>query len=271
MTMAASARNLLLGLILILLSAAGCGNSSESEPAKKPVVLRKKITMPKEQTPQAVKPKEGAAVKPQMAEVPAKSAKEAQVAVKKTKETLSEAESATKPPLQQAKAEQPLPEKKPMMPEKKPMTQRAKKSPELLAEQAEEQPAYRYDPEGKLDPFQPLFATEAPQRMAPSKKMGEKEKKEKRLPLTPLQRIDLSQLKLVGIILSPTGNKALVEEPSGKGYVISKGTYVGTHFGRVKKILNDRVIVEEEVEDFFSGGMKPQATELELQKRPGHE
>jgi type IV pilus assembly protein PilP len=264
MTMAASARNLLLGLILILLSVAGCGNSSESEPPEKPVVLRKEITMPKEQTPQAVKPKEGAAVKPQMAEVPAKSAEEAQVAVEKTKETLSEAETATKPPLQQTKAEQPLPEKKPM-------TQRAEKSPELLAEQAEEQPAYRYDPEGKLDPFQPLFATEAPQRMAPSKKMGEKEKKEKRLPLTPLQRIDLGQLKLVGIILSHTGNKALVEEPSGKGYVISKGTYVGTHFGRVKKILNDRVIVEEQVEDFFSGGMKPQATELELQKRPGHE
>jgi type IV pilus assembly protein PilP len=103
--------------------------------------------------------------------------------------------------------------------------------------------------------------------MAPAKKKG---KKKKRLPLTPLQRIGLSQLKLVGIIVSPTGNKALVEEPSGKGYIISKGTYVGTNFGRVKKVLNDRVIVEEEVEDFSSGEMKPQTTELRLQKRPGH-
>jgi len=261
MTMAVSARNLLLGLTLILLAAAGCGNGSESEPPKQPAVVRKKIAMPKKQAAQAVKPKEGAPVKSQMAKVPAKAAKEAQVPVKKPKEKLSEAETATKPPLQQqARAEQ-------VLPEKKPTPQQAKTSPELLAEQAGKQTAYFYDPKGKPNPFQPLFATEAPQRrMAPGKKKG---KEEKRLPLTPLQRIDLSQLKVVGIIISPAGNKALVEEPSGKGYVITNGTYVGTNFGRVKKVLIDRVIVEEEVEDFFSGGMKPQTTELELQKKPG--
>ena len=260
MTMAASARNLLLGLILILLAAGGCENNSESEPSKQPTVVRKKIAMPEKQAPQAVKPKEGTSVKPQMAKVPAKTAKEAQVPVKQTQEKLSEAETATEPPLQQAKVKQ-------VSPEKKPKPQQAETSPELLAEQAGKQPGYLYDPKGKPNPFQPLFATETPQqRMAPGKKKG---KEEKRLPLTPLQRIDLSQLKVVGIIVSPAGNKALVEEPSGKGYVISKGTYVGTNFGRVKKVLIDRVIVEEEVEDFFSGGMKPQATELELQKKPG--
>ena len=218
-TMPSSARNLLLGLALVVLAAAGCGNASESEPPQQPAVLRKKIATAKKQTAEAVKPK---------------------------------------PPLQQAKAEPPLPEKKPM-------TQLSETSPELLAEQVGKQLAYFYDPKGKPDPFQPLFATEV-QRMAPDKKKG---KKKKRLPLTPLQRISLGQLKLVGIILSPTGNKALVEEPSGKGYIISKGTYVGTNFGRVKKVLNDRVIVEEEVED-FSGEMKPQRRELRLQKRPGH-
>jgi type IV pilus assembly protein PilP len=261
MTMAASVRNLLLGLTLILLSTTGCGNNTESESSKQPAVLRKKIAMPEKQAPQAEQPKETAAVKPEPDKIPTEAPKETQVAVKKTDEKLSEAETATKPPLQQqAIAEQPLPEKKPM-------TQQAETSPELLAEQAGKEPTYVYDPKDKLDPFEPLFATEAPKRMAPGKK---KEKQEKRLPLTPLQRIDLGQLKVVGIILSPTGNKALVEEPSGKGYVISKGTYVGTNFGRVKQVLIDRVIVEEQVEDFFSGGMKPQTTELELQKRPGH-
>jgi type IV pilus assembly protein PilP len=81
--------------------------------------------------------------------------------------------------------------------------------------------------------------------------------------------VDLSQLKLVGIIVSPTGNKALVEEPSGKGYVITRGTYVGPNFGRVKRILPDRVVVEEEVEDFFSGEMQLQTSELILQKKLG--
>ncbi len=218
--MAASARNLLLGLTLIVFAGAGCGNGSEPEPPQKPAVLRKKIAISKKETPEAVKPK---------------------------------------PPLQQAKAEPPLPEKKPM-------TQLAEIGPDLLAEQVEKQLAYFYDPKGKLDPFQPLFATEA-QRMPATKKKG---KKKERLPLTPLQRIGLSQLKLVGIIVSPIGNKALVEEPSGKGYIISTGTYVGTNFGRVKKVLKDRVIVEEKVEDFSSGEMKPQTKELRLQKRPGH-
>ena len=217
MTVGAGARNLFLGLTLIVLAAAGCGNGSESEPAQQPAVLRKKVTMPKKQTPQAVKPKERA-----------------------------------------AKAE-------PLLPEKKPMTQRAETSPKLLAEKVGKQLAYFYDPRGKPDPFQPLFETEA-QRMPPAKK----KKKKKRLPLTPLQRLNLSQLKLVGIIVSPIGNKALVEEPSGKGYVITKGTYVGGNFGRVKRILNDRVVVEEEIEDFLSGEMKPQTRELRLQKRPGH-
>jgi len=220
MTMAASARNLLFGLTLIVLATAGCGNGSELEPPQQPAVLRKKIAIAKKQAPEAVKPK---------------------------------------PPLQQAKAEPPLPEKKPM-------TQLSETSPEPIGEEVGKKFAYSYDPKGKLDPFRPIFAPER-EGVAPAKKKG---KKKKRLPLTPLQRIGLSQLKLVGIIVSPTGNKALVEEPSGKGYIISKGTYVGTNFGRVKKVLNDRVIVEEEVEDFSSGELKPQTTELRLQKRPGH-
>jgi type IV pilus assembly protein PilP len=92
---------------------------------------------------------------------------------------------------------------------------------------------------------------------------------ERKLPLTPLQKIDVGQLKVVGIIISPTGNTALVEDPSHKGYVITPGTYVGSNFGRVSKILEDRVIVEEEVEDFFTGQMRLQPVELRLQKKFG--
>jgi type IV pilus assembly protein PilP len=238
MIMAASARNWLFGLTLIMVAAAGCGDGSEPEPPRQAAVIRKKVAMPKKPPPQAVEPKEEAG-----------------------KEKISETKAATKPPLQQAEVEPPFPEKKPM-------TQVAETSPEVPAEQVGKELAYSYDPKGKLDPFQPLFTTVAQQRMAVAKKKGKK--KEKTLPLTPLQRIGLSQLKLVGIIVSPSGNKALVEEPSGKGYIISKGTYVGRNFGQVTEVLDDRVIVEEEVEDYLSGEMKAQKRELRLQKRPGH-
>ncbi len=137
--------------------------------------------------------------------------------------------------------------------------------PEVLAEKIGKGITDLYNAVGKLDPFQPVFVTKAVEAPQAKKKI-----RKKRPPPTPLQKIDLSQLRLVGIIISPIGNKALVEEPSGKGYVITRGTYVGTNFGRVKKILNDRIIVEEEVEDFFTGKMKPQTRELRLQKRPGY-
>jgi type IV pilus assembly protein PilP len=161
------------------------------------------------------------------------------------------------PPAEAAKLEPPAPEKKGLI-------QPDESGSQQLVSSVGKKPSYFYDPTGKADPFRPLFATEA-ERVVPAQQKVTRQ----RLPLTPLQRIDLGQFKLVGIILSRGGNKALVEEPSGKGYIISKGTYIGQNFGRVKRILKDKVVVEEEVEDFLSGEMKLQATELKLQKKVG--
>ena len=60
-----------------------------------------------------------------------------------------------------------------------------------------------------------------------------------------------------------------MEEGSGKGYVIKKGTYIGTHSGKVAKILPDRIIVEEEVEDIY-GKASIRKIEIKL-KPPGEE
>ena len=98
--------------------------------------------------------------------------------------------------------------------------------------------------------------------------MRTKQKRKKRIPQTPLEKLDLGQLKLVGIIQSAKKNKALVEEASGKGYIISKGTYIGTQAGRVKKINKDRVVIEEEIED-ITGKIVLHEKELKLQKPAG--
>jgi len=118
-----------------------------------------------------------------------------------------------------------------------------------------------YNPKGKIDPFEPLF------RDKPSIAMVKKKRK-KRTPRTPLERIDLSQLKLVGIILASSGNRALVEESNGKGYVIKKGTYVGTNAGKVVKIEKNVVVVAEEYEDVL-GNVTLRNKELKLPKPPG--
>ena len=78
----------------------------------------------------------------------------------------------------------------------------------------------------------------------------------------------MSQLKLVGIILASSGNRALVEESSGKGYVIKKGTYIGTNGGIIVQIEKEIVTVEEKFED-YSGKIQSRNRELKLPKPPG--
>lgn len=119
-----------------------------------------------------------------------------------------------------------------------------------------------YNPEGKLDPFEPLFKKERVSLAVGKKKI------KRRKPLTPLERVNLSQLSLVGIIQAPSGSRALVQESSGKGYVVKKGTYIGTNSGKIIQILKDRIIIEEESEDIY-GKVSIIKKPLKLQKPPG--
>jgi type IV pilus assembly protein PilP len=118
-----------------------------------------------------------------------------------------------------------------------------------------------YNPIGKIDPFEPLFKDKSDDGNVQSQR-------KKRVPRTPLEKIDLSQLKLVGIILAAGGNKALVEEATGKGYVIEPGTYIGINSGKVIDILKDKVVIEEEEEDIL-GKVVVRKKEIKLPKPPG--
>jgi len=119
-----------------------------------------------------------------------------------------------------------------------------------------------YNPEGKLDPFESLF-----KKASVSLAVGNKSIKQRK-PLTPLERINLSQLTLVGIIEAPSGNRALVQETTGKGYVVKKGTYIGTNSGKIVQILKDSIIIEEEGEDIY-GKVSIIKKPIKLQKPPG--
>lgn len=96
---------------------------------------------------------------------------------------------------------------------------------------------YAYDPTGKADPFKPFI-----QLTRDKKAKG---------PFSPLQNYDLSQLKLVAIIKIPKGNIALVEDAMNKGYSLREGTPIGKNDGKVTKILEDRMVVEEVHENFL--------------------
>ena len=110
---------------------------------------------------------------------------------------------------------------------------------------------YYYNSDGKPDPFQTFLKT-APKV---SKRIARKrrQKKEFRRPeicATPLECMDVGQLTLVGIIANDKGNRiAMAQDAAGIGYFLQPGLRVGYRNGRVQKILPDRVIVKEEVED----------------------
>ena len=139
---------------------------------------------------------------------------------------------------------------------KSPAVEKKKEEPAKVAEKKEpekkEEVEYSYSSVGKPDPFKPfiqLLSTRGGSRAA----------------LTPLQKFDISQLKLVAIISAPWGNIALVEDVTGKGYFLKKGTWIGKNDGKVTKIFKDKVVIEEVFQDIF-GQTKTNEISLSLQK-----
>ncbi|OGP90912.1 MAG: hypothetical protein A2157_05570 [Deltaproteobacteria bacterium RBG_16_47_11] len=119
--------------------------------------------------------------------------------------------------------------------------------------EVEKEEAYTYNPSGKPDPFKPFL------QLTPLREVS------RSAPLTPLQKYEISQLKLVAILSTPEGNTGLVEDATGKGYFIRKGTWIGKNDGKVTKILKDRLIIEEVFRD-VSGQKKVNEISLSLQK-----
>jgi len=65
-------------------------------------------------------------------------------------------------------------------------------------------------------------------------------------PLGPLERFDLSALKLVGIVWGDLGRKALIKAPDGKSYFATLDTYMGKYSGKVIAIEDDHLVIEEQ-------------------------
>ena len=126
-----------------------------------------------------------------------------------------------------------------------------------------------YDPRGRIDPFISLVKDE-PVKVEKKELIDAKGVVREVRTKTPLEKIELSQLKLKAIIMAPSGNKALVEESTGKGYIIIRGTYIGRNEGKVTKIIKNKVIVEELVEN-VEGKMTTKEKEIKLPKLPGEE
>ena len=81
-------------------------------------------------------------------------------------------------------------------------------------------------------------------------RMRDIERRSKEADATPLERFDLTQLQLQAIIWGSDRARALVLDPSGKGYVIGVGSPIGKNDGRVVRIAANVVLVKETYVDF---------------------
>jgi type IV pilus assembly protein PilP len=108
----------------------------------------------------------------------------------------------------------------------------AKKRPDAAAEaQAAAEIVFSYDPEGKPDPFKSYVRQLVAIQEADLS--------------SPLQKFDLSQLAVTGIIWANEKPRALIEDPTGKGYVVQTGAAIGKNRGRIVHIGDNRVTVKE--------------------------
>lgn len=81
--------------------------------------------------------------------------------------------------------------------------------------------------------------------------------------LSPLERYELGQLKVVGIVWDIKEPRAMVEDTAGLGYIVKIGTAIGSNEGKVKSIKPNEVIVEEIFADLY-GARKTRQVSMRL-------
>ncbi len=115
---------------------------------------------------------------------------------------------------------------------------------------------YVYSPNGMRDPFVPLLQVRKPV------------KGKKAVPLTPLQKFDLPQFRILGIIIGKGEPTAMVAAPGGKSFIVRKGTKIGKNNGVITKITSDGIYVQEKYYD-FSGAVRVNEQVIKLPPRRG--
>ncbi|MGA3085411.1 MAG: pilus assembly protein PilP [Thermodesulfobacteriota bacterium] len=106
-----------------------------------------------------------------------------------------------------------------------------------LVEGSELTPPF-YDPKGKPDPFQPT-------------KVSLEAKDKGKGKVLPLEQFEVNEYELVSIVSGSGIKKAMVQDLTGKGFLIQVGTRIGKRNGKVIRITDRQVVVEEPFQDFL--------------------
>jgi len=114
----------------------------------------------------------------------------------------------------------------------------------------------RYDFTGKKDPFRSFVVVSKTKLPLPPIT-------EKRLPI---QQTEVNQFKILGIITGLSENRAMVQDATGKSFVIKDGSVIGPHNGRVQKITATSIEITEQYRD-DSGKIHNRVVKLTLPRK----
>ena len=110
-----------------------------------------------------------------------------------------------------------------------------------------------YVAEGKRDPFR-SFRFKQPERPE--------------APAGPLADFDLAQLVVLGVVWNTKNPRALVSDPEGRSFVLRRGSPIGKNNGRVIRIDDDLILVQEKFVD-FEGTESTKDVEMHIRKSQG--
>lgn len=107
---------------------------------------------------------------------------------------------------------------------------------------------YDYDPTGRRDPFKTI-----------------KINHELKIDLTsPLEKWDLEQFTVVGILWGGKEPRAMIKDPEGKLFTVSKKTKIGKNNGQIIKIREGEIVVLESAK--YDGELRNETRTLEMKK-----
>ena len=109
---------------------------------------------------------------------------------------------------------------------------------------------YSYNAVGKRDPFRSFILERAKQEVGQLR--------------SPLEQFELHQLSVVAVVWDIDHARALINDPSGRAYIVQEGAPIGKNQGYIVHIADDMVVVRETYVDFLD---VPTTKDVELRVR----
>ena len=123
-----------------------------------------------------------------------------------------------------------------------------------------QQPVFEYQLEGRPDPFMPFISRQT----ALSKNGSDDELINEKKELTGMQLFEPGQLTLVAVLYSGNKRMAMVEDVTGKGYILTEDMPIGRR-GTVSRIEGGQVTITE-VAHTRSGRIRKNTIVMRLNK-----